>query len=191
MRDRQREKARATRIANRRMDVLRRDSSIENSAAKGLRGRCGLERPSLSGRHRPFGGSRSDLESRRLRPVFEWNIGSRVLTLGKRTLVMGVVNVTPDSFSDGGQFLAPEKALAHALLLLDEGADIVDIGGESTRPGAKVAGSANLKKAEPRKTVSEKEELDRVLPVIRHIKHKRPDVVISVDTYKASVARAA
>lgn len=122
-----------------------------------------------------------------MRPVFDWNIGSRVLTLGKRTLVMGVVNVTPDSFSDGGQFLAPEKALAHALHLLEEGADIIDIGGESTRPGAKVA----PKKAEPRKIVSEKEELDRVIPVIQQLKQKRPDAVVSVDTYKANVARTA
>ena len=77
-----------------------------------------------------------------MRPVFDWNIGTRALPLGKRTLVMGIVNVTPDSFSDGGQFLDPEKAVAHALQMLDHGADIVDIGGESTRPGAKVSASA-------------------------------------------------
>jgi dihydropteroate synthase len=83
-----------------------------------------------------------------MRPVFEWNIGSRVLALGKRTLIMGIVNVTPDSFSDGGQFLDPEKALAHALHLLDEGADIDDIGGGSTRPGPKVGGWVAAKKPE-------------------------------------------
>jgi len=126
-----------------------------------------------------------------MRPVFEWNIGSRVLTLGKRTLIMGVVNVTPDSFSDAGQFLDPEKALAQALHLLDEGADIIDIGGESTRPGAKVSGSGPTKKGEQLKIVSEKEELERVLPVIQRIKQERPKAVISIDTYKASVARAA
>jgi dihydropteroate synthase len=125
-----------------------------------------------------------------MRPVFDWNIGSRALPLGKRTLIMGIVNVTPDSFSDGGQFLDPEKALAHALRLLDEGADIVDLGGESTRPGAKVATAAG-KKSDAARTVSEKQELDRVLPVIKQLKQKRPDAVVSVDTYKANVARAA
>jgi dihydropteroate synthase len=123
--------------------------------------------------------------------VFDWNIGTRVLTLGKRTLIMGVVNVTPDSFSDAGQFLDPEKAFAQALRLLDEGADIIDIGGESTRPGAKVSGSGPTKKGEPPKIVSEKEELERILPVIQRIKQERPKTVISIDTYKANVARAA
>src|SRR5260370_40268912 len=83
------------------------------------------------------------LESCGMRPVFQWNLGARSLELGKRTLIMGVVNVTPDSFSDGGQFLDREKAVAHAERLLEEGADILDIGGESTRPGAKIdAGEA-------------------------------------------------
>jgi dihydropteroate synthase len=91
---------------------------------------------------------------------------------------MGIVNVTPDSFSDGGLYLDAEKATAHAMQLLDEGADIIDIGGESTRPGAKVA-------------VNAEEELKRVLPVVAVLKKHRPDAVISVDTYKASVARAA
>src|SRR5215831_1072229 len=123
-----------------------------------------------------------------MRPIFDWNIGSRTLPLGKRTLVMGIVNVTPDSFSDGGQFLDPETAGAHATQLLNDGADIVDIGGESTRPGASVAGSTKNSGAQP---VTEKEELDRVLPVIRKLKHQRPDAIVSIDTYKASVARAA
>jgi dihydropteroate synthase len=91
---------------------------------------------------------------------------------------MGIVNVTPDSFSDGGLYLDSEKAIAHALQLLDDGADIVDVGGESTRPGAKAA-------------VSAEEELRRVLPVISAIKTQRPQALISIDTYKASVARAA
>ena len=123
-----------------------------------------------------------------MRPVFEWNIGTRILPLGKRTLIMGILNVTPDSFSDGGQFLDHDKAVAHGLRLLDEGADIVDVGGESTRPGAKVSGS---KKGESSKTVSEKQELERVLPVIQALKQKRPQAVLSVDSYNANVARAA
>ena len=73
-----------------------------------------------------------------MRSVFQWNLGERSLELGKRTLIMGIVNVTPDSFSDGGQFLDLDKAIEHAERLLDEGADILDIGGESTRPGARV-----------------------------------------------------
>jgi dihydropteroate synthase len=113
-----------------------------------------------------------------MRAVFQWSLGKRTLELGKRTLIMGIVNVTPDSFSDGGQFLDSEKATAHAIQLLDEGADIIDVGGESTRPGAKIA-------------VSAEEELGRVLPVITALKKQRPDALISIDTYKASVARSA
>jgi dihydropteroate synthase len=125
-----------------------------------------------------------------MRPVFEWNIGSRVLQLGKRTLIMGIVNVTPDSFSDGGQFLDRDQAVEHGLRLLDEGAGIIDVGGESTRPGAEVAAPGpNL--SESSQVVSEKEELERVIPVIRELKRMRPTAVLSVDTYKAAVARAA
>jgi len=113
-----------------------------------------------------------------MRAIFQWNIGSRVLELGRRTLIMGVVNVTPDSFSDGGLYLDAEKAVVRAEELLDDGATIIDVGGESTRPGA----------SEP---VSEDEERRRVLPVIRDLKRRRPDAIVSVDTYKASVARAA
>src|ERR1700752_5382604 len=133
-----------------------------------------------------------------MRSVFQWNLGSRSLELGKRTLIMGVVNVTPDSFSDGGQFLDPEKALEQAEHLLAEGADIIDVGGESTRPGAQVEtgaprqnepakGSAAKTKAPP---VTAEEELKRILPVIGRLKKKHPQAVISVDTYKAGVARA-
>lgn len=118
-----------------------------------------------------------------MRPVFTWNLGSRSLELGKRTLVMGIVNVTPDSFSDGGEHLTPEAAVAHALKLFDEGADIVDIGGESTRPGARV-GAENP-------DVSAQEELQRVLPVITEVKKARSSAIISIDTYKAKVARTA
>jgi dihydropteroate synthase len=126
-----------------------------------------------------------------MRTVFDWNIGSRSLALGKRTLVMGVVNVTPDSFSDGGDFLDPEKAVEHALRMLDEGAEIIDVGGESTRPGARVNPSTAGKATEPSKPVSEKEERDRVVPVITKLKQTRPNAIISIDTYKANVARAA
>ncbi len=113
-----------------------------------------------------------------MRAIFQWNVGSRVLELGRRTLIMGVVNVTPDSFSDGGLFIDAEKAVLRGEQLLDEGAAIIDVGGESTRPGATEA-------------VSEEEERRRVLPVIRDLKRRRPAAVVSVDTYKASVARAA
>src|SRR5204862_1070456 len=128
-----------------------------------------------------------------MRPVFEWQIGSRALQLGKRTLIMGVVNVTPDSFSDGGLHLDPESAVAHALQLVADGADIIDIGGESTRPGATVIASAGASASSSgtKVAVSEREELDRVIPVIASLRRKRSEVVISVDTYKAKVARAA
>jgi dihydropteroate synthase len=136
-----------------------------------------------------------------MRPVFQWSIGSRSLELGKRTLIMGIVNVTPDSFSDGGKFLAPGAAVAHAERLLDEGADILDIGGESTRPGARLeaeSGKPEPKNPEPKKSevihkplVTAEEELRRVLPVIAELKKKHPTAVLSIDTYKAAVARAA
>ncbi|MGD0515007.1 MAG: dihydropteroate synthase [Terriglobales bacterium] len=131
-----------------------------------------------------------------MRPVFEWSLGSRYLLLGKRTLVMGVINVTPDSFSDGGLHFDRERAVEYGLQLLDEGADIIDVGGESTRPGAKVLPTAGSTEAattgQPQKQpVSEQEELRRVIPVITALKQKRPESVISVDTYKANVARAA
>jgi dihydropteroate synthase len=116
-----------------------------------------------------------------MRPVVEWNLGTRVLKLGKRTFMMGVLNVTPDSFSDGGMHFDRDRAVEHALRMLDDGADIIDVGGESTRPGT------NIEKS----PVSEKEELDRVIPVITAIKQKRAEAVISVDTHKSVVARAA
>jgi dihydropteroate synthase len=136
-----------------------------------------------------------------MRSVFQWNLGTRTLELGKRTVIMGIVNVTPDSFSDGGLYLDRDKAIAHGERLLDEGADILDIGGESTRPGAHVAAAeTNPPKREqqgiPTKpsgkdTVSAEEEISRVLPVISELKKRHPAAFISVDTYKASVARAA
>jgi dihydropteroate synthase len=125
-----------------------------------------------------------------MRAVFQWNLGTRALELGKRTLIMGIVNVTPDSFSDGGIYFDSGKATTHALQLLDEGADIIDVGGESTRPGARVVDATPDSSIE-KVAVSADEELRRVLPVITEIKKLRPPVVISIDTYKASVARAA
>src|SRR4051812_23739193 len=124
-----------------------------------------------------------------MRSVFDWNIGTRTLLLGKRTLIMGVLNVTPDSFSDGGKFLDKDRAVEHALQLIQDGADIIDIGGESTRPGAKTADAADhsIKPG----AVDEKEELDRIIPVITLLKQLEPKALISVDTYKASVACAA
>jgi dihydropteroate synthase len=94
---------------------------------------------------------------------------------------MGILNVTPDSFSDGGKFLSRDHAVGHAMQMLDEGADIIDIGGESTRPGAQVAESG----------IAADEELARLMPVIEDILRERPDTIISVDTYKAEVARTA
>jgi dihydropteroate synthase len=127
-----------------------------------------------------------------MRAIFQWNVGSRVLELGRRTLIMGVVNVTPDSFSDGGLYIDAEKAVVHAEQLVDEGATIIDVGGESTRPGASVASAAGAATEPPAVgAVSEEEERRRVLPVIRDLKRRRPNVVVSIDTYKASVARAA
>ncbi|HVD94534.1 MAG TPA: dihydropteroate synthase [Candidatus Limnocylindria bacterium] len=105
-----------------------------------------------------------------------WKIGDRVFNVSRRGLIMGVLNVTPDSFSDGGNFLAPEKAIEHGVQMAAEGADIIDVGGESTRPGA-----------EP---IAADEELRRVIPVIEKLRAKI-DVPISIDTSKSDVARAA
>lgn len=113
-----------------------------------------------------------------MRPIFEWKLHSRTLKLGTRTQIMGVINVTPDSFSDGGQFFLPSLAIEHGLELLAEGADIIDVGGESTRPGTHHA-------------VSAQEEQRRVIPVIEGILRHNPGALISVDTYKAETAQAA
>lgn len=103
-------------------------------------------------------------------------IHGHTLDLGKETIVMGILNVTPDSFSDGGRFDAVDSALEHAKRMVADGAKIIDIGGESTRPG--------------HTAVTAKEEMARILPVIRAIR-KELDVLISVDTFKSEVARAA
>jgi dihydropteroate synthase len=105
-----------------------------------------------------------------------WKVGDRVFNVSRQGLIMGVLNVTPDSFADGGRFFAVEKAIEHGVRLAAEGADIIDIGGESTRPGA-----------EP---VAAGEELRRVIPVIEKLRAKI-DVPVSIDTSKAELARAA
>ncbi|QOT09317.1 dihydropteroate synthase [Paenibacillus sp. JNUCC32] len=99
------------------------------------------------------------------------------LKLGQSTLIMGILNVTPDSFSDGGRYNDTERAVEHALQLIEGGADIIDIGGESTRPGHEPVGAS--------------EELARVIPVIEAIHRHAPQIPLSIDTYKAEVARQA
>jgi dihydropteroate synthase len=111
------------------------------------------------------------------RPRFLWQLRTRSLELGERTLIMGILNVTPDSFSDGGVFLDTNSAVEHALAMLDQGADLIDIGGESTRPGSS--------------PLTTQQEQDRILPVIEALLHRRPESVLSIDTYKAETARAA
>lgn len=103
--------------------------------------------------------------------------GAGNLLRGPGPVLFGILNVTPDSFSDGGDFSDPEAAARHAALLLDEGADVIDVGGESTRPGS-----------DP---VSEEEELRRVVPVVRKILEARPEALVSVDSYRARTAEAA
>jgi dihydropteroate synthase len=112
-----------------------------------------------------------------LRTPYHWKLRTRSLLLGPTTLVMGILNVTPDSFSDGGAFAMPSEAIEAALAMFDEGADIVDIGGESTRPG----------KRDP---VSAQQEMDRVLPVLEGIRSHRPESILSIDTYKSTTAAA-
>jgi len=106
-----------------------------------------------------------------------WRLIDRTLEFGKLPLLMGIVNITPDSFSDGGQFFARDEAVRQSLKLLDDGADILDIGGESTRPYAT--------------PVEEEEELRRVIPVVEAVHKARPDAILSIDTSKDSVAKAA
>jgi dihydropteroate synthase len=113
------------------------------------------------------------------------------MDLGLRTMVMGIVNVTPDSFSDGGKFFDRGDAVKRALQLLDDGADVIDVGGESTRPGAAVSASHALGSSSRKPSVSAEEELSRVIPVIAEVKRLRPNAVVSIDTYKAFVAKAA
>jgi dihydropteroate synthase len=120
------------------------------------------------------------------RTIANWKLRTRTLELGRRTLVMGVLNITPDSFSDGGRYIEPEKAVARGLRLLDEGADVLDLGAETTKPGTRVGGEDGTAGA-----VSADEEQARLLPVLEGILRARRDAVISVDTYKSATAQAA
>ncbi|MFC1601688.1 dihydropteroate synthase [Candidatus Sumerlaeota bacterium] len=106
-----------------------------------------------------------------------WRCANHQFETGRQTLIMGIVNVTPDSFSDGGQLATTDDAVRHACELADQGADIIDIGGESSRPGA-----------EP---VSAEQELERIRPVIAELHRQRPELCISIDTVKAQVAEQA
>jgi dihydropteroate synthase len=110
------------------------------------------------------------------RKHFEWKVRDKLIQLGERTLIVGVLNVTPDSFSDGGKYSDPDRAFARAVELEEEGADIIDIGAESTRPGSV--------------RISEAEELRRLVPVLKRLRNKLT-VPICVDTYKSGVAEKA
>ena len=111
-----------------------------------------------------------------IRKRYSWKLKNRTIQLGERTLIMAVLNVTPDSFSDGGRFAEPDKAYARALQIEEEGADIIDIGAESTHPGSS--------------RITEIEELRRLVPVLKRLRDKLT-IPISVDTYKAAVAERA
>jgi len=111
-----------------------------------------------------------------VRKLFYWKLKTREMQLGERTAILGVLNVTPDSFSDGGKYQDPDRAFARAVEMEEQGADIIDVGAESTRPGAS--------------PVSAAEELRRLIPVLKRLKGKLT-IPISVDTYKAEVAERA
>jgi dihydropteroate synthase len=110
------------------------------------------------------------------RKRFEWRLAARSLQLGERTLIMAVLNVTPDSFSDGGKFMDPDRAFARAIELEEQGADLIDIGAESTKPGSA--------------RISEAEEWRRLAPVLKRLRNKLA-IPISVDTYKSAIAEKA
>ncbi|MCX7990945.1 MAG: dihydropteroate synthase [Proteobacteria bacterium] len=108
---------------------------------------------------------------------YQWKVKDRLINLGSKTLIMGVLNVTPDSFSDGGLFFDKDLALKQAERLIEDGADIIDIGGESTRPGAE--------------EITAEEEIKRIIPLLETLRKKYPHILISVDTYKSQVADVA
>jgi len=110
------------------------------------------------------------------RKHFEWKVRDKLIQLGERTLIVGVLNVTPDSFSDGGKYSDPDRAFARAVEMEEEGADLIDIGAESTRPGSV--------------RISEAEELRRLVPALKRLRNKLT-VPICVDTYKSGVAEKA
>jgi dihydropteroate synthase len=120
---------------------------------------------------------RSPLPNRYPNRAILWKLRTRTLHFGRRPLLMGIVNVTPDSFSDGGKHFSTRAAIDHALRLLDEGADLLDIGGESTRPYSEPVGIG--------------EELRRVVPVVEGVLRGRPEAIVSIDTSKSEVAQAA
>jgi dihydropteroate synthase len=130
----------------------------------------------LRGRAAPLAAAIEALLDADARREWTWRLRGRTLPAGRRSLVMGVVNVTADSFSDGGRFLDPDDAVRHGLRLAGEGADLIDVGGESTRPGAE--------------RVPEEVERERVVPVVRALA-RRTDVPVSIDTTRAAVAEAA
>ena len=107
---------------------------------------------------------------------YKWDDGVK-LEIGRQTLVMGILNATPDSFSDGGRYLAVEEAVKHARQMVEAGAGLLDIGGESTRPGAAF--------------VSAEEEINRIVPVVEALRKELPHIPLSIDTYKAETAKAA
>src|ERR1700722_7787450 len=111
-----------------------------------------------------------------MRKLYFWKLKHRDIPLGERTILMGVLNVTPDSFSDGGKYSDPDRAFARAVELEEQGADIIDVGAESTRPGST--------------RISAAEEMRRLIPILKRLKG-RLTVPISVDTYKAEVAERA
>jgi len=111
-----------------------------------------------------------------MRKLYYWKLKNREIMLGERTVILGVLNVTPDSFSDGGKYQDPDRAFAHALELEEQGADIIDVGAESTRPGSQ--------------PISAAEELRRLIPVLKRLKGQL-SIPVSVDTYKAEVAERA
>jgi dihydropteroate synthase len=110
------------------------------------------------------------------RKRYDWKLKQREEQLGDRTLIVGILNVTPDSFSDGGKYLEPDRAFAHAVELEEAGADVIDIGAESTHPGST--------------RITEEQELQRLIPVLRRLRNKL-SIPISIDTYKAGVAQRA
>ena len=111
-----------------------------------------------------------------VRKPYNWKLARREIVLGERTILMGVLNVTPDSFSDGGKYAEPDRAFARAVELEEQGADIIDIGAESTRPGSS--------------RISAAVEMQRLVPVLKRLKD-RLTIPISVDTYKAEIAERA
>jgi len=131
---------------------------------------------------RVLGGWAATLQSREMptyamRPRSTWQLPRGAVAMGERTLLMGILNVTPDSFSDGGRHGSVEAAVRHGLTMLEEGADLLDVGAESTRPKATPLGA--------------EEEMARLLPVLLALRRARPEVLLSVDTYHAATAEAA